>query len=140
MDRDKAVDLENLNPQNRGVFTYQHFIGDFRFLARASFDDEWIEGDFSGDSPANPVNYTVDCTIGNDNCYDSEWIIDLEAAYTFADNYSVIVGVQNVADEFGPVDNDNLDGTIGSGNTYETQTPFGQDGGFWYVRFRADFE
>lgn len=140
VDRDKAVDLENLNPKNRGVFTYQHYVGDFRFLARASYYDEWILGDFSGDAPANPVNYTIDCTIGNDKCYGSEVIFDLEAAYSFTDNWSAIVGVQNVGDNFGPVDQDNLDGTIGSGNTYDTQNHFGQDGGFWYLRIRADFD
>ena len=63
----------------------------------------------------------------------------MEAAYTFNDRFSVIVGAQNLFDEFGPVDQDNLDGTIGSGNTFETGTPFGFDGGFWYLRLRADF-
>ena len=140
VDRDKAVDLENLNPQNRGVFTYQHFVGDFRFLARASFYDDWVEGDFSDDDPANPINYTIDCTIGNDNCYDGDVIFDLEAAYAFTDNFSVIVGAQNIADEFGPGDNDHLDGTVGSGNTLDNTIPWDSNGGFWYLRLRADFE
>ena len=35
---------------------------------------------------------------------------------------------------------DNLDGTIGIGNTYATESPWGFDGGFWYLRLRADFE
>jgi len=137
--RDRVVDLENFNPENRGIFTYQHFIGDFRFLARASFYDSWIEGDFSSDNPANPTQFTIDCTIGNDKCHGSEWLFDVEAAYTFNDRFSVIVGAQNLFDELGPVDQDNLDGTIGSGNTFEQSTPFGQDGGFWYLRLRADF-
>ncbi len=33
--RNRVVDLENFNPQHRGVFTYNHFINDFRFLVRA---------------------------------------------------------------------------------------------------------
>ena len=138
--RDRVVDLENFNPENRGIFTYQHFIGDFRFLARASFYDSWIEGDFSSDNPADPTQFTIDCTIGNDKCHGSEWLFDVEAAYTYNDRFSVIVGAQNLFDEFGPVDQDNLDGTIGSGNTFATGTPFGQDGGFWYLRLRADFD
>lgn len=137
--RDRVVDLENFNPQHRGIFTYQHFIGDFRFLARASYYDDWITGDDSSDTPADPTQFTIDCTIGADKCYDSEWLFDVEAAYTFNDQWSFIVGAQNVFDENGPIDQDNLDGTIGSGNTFEQGTPFGQDGGFWYVRLRADF-
>jgi hypothetical protein len=45
-----------------------------------------------------------------------------------------------VFDENGPIDQNNLDGTIGSGNTYDTESPFGFDGGFWYARVRVDFE
>lgn len=137
--RNRVLELEHFNPKNRGIFTYQHYVGDFRFLARASFYDEWINADFSGDNPADPRDYTVNCAINADKCNDSEWIFDVEAAYSFNDNYSIIVGAQNLFDEFGPVDNANLDGTIGSGNKFDQSTPFGQDGGFWYVRFRANF-
>jgi len=34
VNRNRVVGLENQNPQNRGVFTYNHFLNDFRFLAR----------------------------------------------------------------------------------------------------------
>lgn len=140
VDRNRVVDLENFNPQHRGIFTYQHYIGAFRLLARASYYGDWIEGDFSADNPVDPTNFTIDCTIGADQCYDAQWLLDLEGAYTFNDTWSVVAGVQNIADEFGPIDDNNLDGTIGSGNTYDTSTPFGQDGGFWYFRVRADFD
>jgi len=140
VDRNRVVDLENFNPKHRGIFTYQHYFGSLRLLARASYYDSWIEGDFSADDPVDPTDFTIDCTIGADQCYDGEWIIDLEAAYTFNDKWSVIAGIQNIADSFGPVDDNNLDGTIGDGNTYDTSTPWGQDGGFWYFRLRADFE
>jgi iron complex outermembrane receptor protein len=138
--RDRVLELEHFNPRNRGIFTYQHYMGNLRLLGRASFYDSWINADGGDDDdPADPTNYTISCAINQDKCSDSEWIFDIEAAYTFAEKYSIIVGAQNVTDEFGPVDIHNLDGTIGSGNTYEQSTPFGQDGGFWYVRFRAEF-
>jgi outer membrane receptor protein involved in Fe transport len=108
-------------------------------FGRASFYGSWIDADFADDDPADPTQYTLNCANDADQCFDFEWIFDVEAAYTFADKYSVIVGAQNVFDEFGPVDKNNLDGTIGSGNTYSQSTPFGQDGGFWYLRFRAEF-
>ena len=145
VDRNKVVSLENQNPHNRGVFTYNHFIGDFRFLARARYYDDWVSSSFSTD-PTDPGpngnNYTLDCVVQNfnDKCYSGETIFDLEAAYTFADKYSLIVGMQNVLDENGPVDQDNLDNTIGSGNTFDGSNPWGYEGGFWYVRFRAEFE
>ena len=140
VDRNRVVDLENFNPKHRGIFTYNHFIGGFRFLARASYYDSWIVGDYSDDSPANPVNYTLDCTIPNDKCYDADWIFDLEAAYSFNDTWTAVVGAMNVADNNGPIDQDHADGTIGSGNTFEQSTHFGQDGGMWYFRVRADFQ
>jgi iron complex outermembrane receptor protein len=145
VDRNKVVNLENYNSRNRGVFTYNHFIGNFRFLARARYYDDWIEGDWSDDPTdrgPNGNNVTIDCGAGlyRDNCYSGTTLFDLEAAYTFADKYSFIVGAQNVGDDNGPVDIDNLDGTVGSGNTYTDSTPWGYEGGFYYVRFRAEFE
>lgn len=145
VDRNRVVDLENFNPHHRGIFTYNHFLENWRLMARASYYDEWIVASFSGDpTPRGPngTNYTLDCVVQNfnDKCYDSQWLLDLEVAYQFNDTWTAMVGAQNVFDEFGPIDQNNLDGTIGSGNTYDTESPYGFDGGFWYVRFRADFD
>lgn len=152
--RDRVVELENYNPRNRGIFTYNHFLNDFRFLVRASYYDSWIDADFSGDATprgADGTGYTVDCearpntgpsggVVIRDGCYPDHWIFDIEAAYSFTDNWTAIIGAQNIFDEFGPLDKNNLDNTIGSGNTYATSVPFGFEGGFWYFRVRADFE
>ncbi len=143
VERNKVVDLENYNPQNRGVFTYNHFFEDFRFMVRARYYDDWISADFSSDTtPPGPAGtaYTLSCAVNQDACYSGETIFDVEAAYTFNDRYSIIVGAQNVLDQEAPIDNDNLDGTIGSGNTYTGTSPWGTEGGFWYVRFRAEFD
>lgn len=142
--RNRVVELENFNPQNRGVFTYNHFIGDWRFLARASYYDDWIDGDWSGDPTARGplgLGFTVDCTPGmfRDNCYSGETIFDVEAAVTIADNYQIIIGANNVFDEDAPIDINNLDGTIGSGNTFAGSSPWGIEGAFYYARFRVDF-
>ena len=56
------------------------------------------------------------------------------------ERYSIMVGMQNILDEQGPIDIDNTDGTIGSGNKYTDSTPWGFEGGFYYVRFRAEFD
>ena len=154
--RNRIAELENYNPETRGIFTYNHFINDWRFLVRASWYGDWVDGDYSGDpnfvSPSDPgwsrdnPQYQIDCELFNDMCYDGEWLFDIEAAYTFNEKYTIVGGVQNVGDNFGPVHQNNLNTngagqpTIGSGNTYTTSSPFGFDGGFWYVRFRAEFE
>jgi iron complex outermembrane receptor protein len=153
VDRNKVVDLENMNPETRAVFTYNHFVGDWRFLARASYYDDWVNsqwGDFdpdddSGDPTprgANGAGYTLSCAGPdfNDHCYSGETIFDFEAAYTFAEQFTVAVGVNNAFDEFGADDLSNADGTIGSGNLYTDTTPWGIEGGFWYLRLRADFD
>ncbi|MCH8072665.1 MAG: TonB-dependent receptor [Proteobacteria bacterium] len=148
VDRNKVVDLELFNPDHRGIFTYNHFVNDFRFLVRASWYGDWTSSDYSSDpTPRGPSgsDYTLNCSdpaagIFRDQCYDGELIWDVEGAYTFAERYSIIVGVANLFDESGPLEIDNLDGTVGSGRTFEDSIPFGYDGGFWYVRFRAEFE
>ena len=141
--RNRVVDLENFNPENRGVFTYNHFLNDWRFLARLRTYDDWIEGNYSGDPTgrgANGTNYGLLCAAYNrDKCYDGENVVDVEVAYTFNDNYTLIVGANNVFDEEGAIDVNNLDGTIGAGNTYDGSTPWGIEGAFYYARFRVDF-
>jgi iron complex outermembrane receptor protein len=152
--RDRVVELENFNPENRGIFTYNHFLGDWRFLARASYYDEWV------DAVGNPdptdrgddgTGYRISCEsranpgvsgglLFDDHCYPDQWIFDLEVAYNVTDNWTAIIGAQNLFDESSPVDKSNLDNTVGSGNTYATGSPFGFEGGFWYFRVRADFE
>jgi iron complex outermembrane receptor protein len=146
--RERVAELENFNPENRGIFTINHTIGDFRFMTRFSYYDEWTNAEDTDSDPStiNPdgsidnTNYNIVCGINLDKCYDDEWIVDVEASYTMNDRYTFTVGAQNVLDESGPEDLDNKDGTIGSGNKYDTGSPFGFDGGFWYLRLRADFE
>jgi iron complex outermembrane receptor protein len=146
--RDKVVDLENQNPEIRGVFTYTHDVNNWRFLARASYFDSWVNSQDWGDAtPRGPdgTNYNINCAIGNDDCFSSQWIMDIEGSYTFADRYTIAIGADNVFDEPGRNDPANLNpdgslGTIGSGNKYSDTTPWGIDGGFWYARFTANFD
>ena len=142
VDRNRVVNLENFNPENRGVFTYNHFIGDFRLLARAAFYDDWVASSFSGDTTArgsNGTNYTLDCQTNRDGCYDGEWIFDFEAAYTWNENYTFILGAQNAFDQDAPNDIDNNDGTISQGNRFAGSTPWGFEGQFLYGRVNINF-
>jgi iron complex outermembrane receptor protein len=142
--RNRVLELENYNPENRGVFTYNHFYNDFRFLARASYYDDWTVGDWSGDPTVRGpkgTNYALDCGAGlfRDNCYNGETIFDVEAAYTWNDHYTFVLGANNVFDQEAPKDIDNSDGTFDSGNTYTGSSPWGVEGAFYYARVRVDF-
>lgn len=140
--RNRLVDLENFNPENRVVLTANHMIGNWRFLFRANMYDDWVSSDYSGDPTYvdGGTNYRIDCT--QDDCYDGEWVFDLEAAYTFDDRYTIVVGGQNVFDQKGA---DDVNNTAPSGFSNDSgqivaqSTPWGINGGFWYVRLRADF-
>ena len=142
VNRNKVVNLENYNPKNRGVFTYTHNIGNFRFLVRASYYDDWVVGDWSGDPTdrgSKGTNYDLDCTQFRDECYGGETIVDVELGYTWADNYTLIVGANNALDQSGPREINNLNNGVGSGNAYDSSSPWGIEGGFYYARLRADF-
>jgi iron complex outermembrane receptor protein len=145
--RDKVVDLENQNPEHRGVFAYNHYFDNFRFLVRASFYDDWVNSQSNlGDDPTprgpDGTGYTINCAAPgfNDHCYDGSWIFDIEAAHTFAERFTIAAGADNVFDEEGAPDLFNAGGIIDSGNLYADTTPWGIDGGFWYVRLTADFD
>ena len=142
VNRNRVVGLENQNPQNRGVFTYNHFLNDFRFLARLRTYDDWIDSGWSGDTTArgaNGLGYTINCGFNTDNCYSGESVVDLEAAYTWNSNYTFVVGANNAFDQDAAINQNNLDGTIGDGSLYAGSTPWGTEGAFYYARVRVDF-
>ena len=69
--------------------------------------------------------------------YGSEIIVDIEATLTFAENYRITVGAENVFDTEPDLEQD---GTLQFlGVVTSLTSPFGQNGGFWYVRLAADF-
>ena len=142
VNRNRVVGLENQNPQNRGVFTYNHFINDFRFLARLRTYDDWINSGWSGDTTprgADGLGYTINCGFNTDNCFSGKSVVDLEGAYTWNDNYTFVVGANNAFDQDAAINQNNLDGTIGSGGLYAGSTPWGTEGAFYYARVRVDF-
>jgi len=139
--RDRIVDLEAFNPRNRINLTANHTVGDLRFLVRASYYDEFVVADtVAGSSSPNCVAFSATARnpAGTDECYDDEWIVDVEAAYTFNDAYTVVIGAQNVFDTDAGKEFDSGVGSS-SGQQFTSGSPFGSDGGFWYARFLVDF-
>ena len=114
--------LEEGLPNLRGNISVNHeFAGGTRVLARIS---HW-GGYYDGEQPY--YEGSSDNTID----YPSRNLIDLEAARTFADNWTLTVGAQNVLNTF---PQEYPGAAAGVGNTYGQFTPFGFNGGFYYTR------
>ncbi|MCZ6501261.1 MAG: TonB-dependent receptor, partial [Gammaproteobacteria bacterium] len=110
---------EDSLPETRWYLTGVHNVGNWRLLARLSYYDDWTD---PNNDPAQ------DITFGE------EYVLDVEAAYTFNDRYTIIVGAQNVLDEFP----DKEPRVLSLGYTYPEASPMGFNGGFYYTRIRVD--
>ena len=114
--------LEEGLPNVRGnISVNRSFANGMRFLARVS---HW-GGYFDGETPfyEGSSSNTID--------YPSRQLIDLEAAHTFMDNWTVTVGGQNALNTFPEA----YPGAAGGvGNQYGQFTPFGFNGAFYYGR------
>ncbi|MDG1441770.1 MAG: TonB-dependent receptor [Pseudomonadales bacterium] len=124
----RVFDLENHVPQNRTTFTASYSDGGmFSGLVRLNNYDDWAStgGLFSpGDA-------------SDRSTYSGELLVDLEATVTISDNYHLTVGAENV---FDVEPDDEQNGTLNFlGVTQSLTSPFGFNGGFWYVRLAADF-
>ncbi|MEE8464491.1 MAG: TonB-dependent receptor [Gammaproteobacteria bacterium] len=117
LDDTRIKELQEGLPGIRANLTANHQATDrFRVLARLSYYDEW----FDSEDVAS---------------YGDEWLVDLEAAYSFNDNLTFTIGAQNIFDVF---PGENTGARTGVGNRYSQYTPFGFNGGFWYARVRYE--
>jgi iron complex outermembrane receptor protein len=74
--------------------------------------------------------------------FGAEVSLDLEAGVTFAENYRLAVGVENLFNNYPDVETRNAYPSTGgqaNGSLYPGSSPLGQAGGFWYVRATAKF-
>ncbi len=117
LDQTRIRELQEGLPDTRYNLTANHTVGDWRFLARVSHYGEWFDSE-------------------DGNIYDGEFLVDAEAAYQINDQMGVVIGAQNIFDQF-PEENPGARG--GVGNRYSQFSPFGFNGGFWYARFNYDF-
>jgi iron complex outermembrane receptor protein len=124
----RVFDLEHQVPESRTTLTLDYqtdglFGGYVRFNNYGSW--QTTEGLFSGGTADGAASYG------------SEILVDIEARFTFRDMLTVAVGAENVFDtdpgaEQGPVAN-------AIGIRKALTSPFGFNGGFWYVRAVAEF-
>jgi iron complex outermembrane receptor protein len=131
-----VVNLEN-QPQYRGILTLQHEWKKLRALGRLSYYDGYVSADTEAGPPAPLCTDLRPNPDGTDECYSDNWVLDVELAYTFADHYTVVLGAENLLDTYPQTSYDYPDFSFGQ--IYNPAAPFGYNGGFWYIRLRADF-
>ena len=112
VDATRVREYETGLPETRYNVAANHNVGNWRFLARVSYYDDWFDSE-----------------DGND--YDGKSLVDLEAGYRFSESLSVVLGAQNAFDE---VPDENPGAAAGVGNRYSQFSPFGFNGAFWYLR------
>ena len=120
IDPERAFDLENQLPNHRSVFTV-----DWRspwgvdVLVRANRFGEW-----------------QDATFGEIADFSSEGLIDLVVTWEFMDGFRLTAGANNIFDNFPDPE---TNGTLRFlGATRPLSSPFGFNGGEWFVRLSAD--
>ena len=110
---DSRINLfENAFPETRWNFTVRQNAGRFRILARLNY---W--GDFF--DREDGLNYP------------GEYLVDLEATYRLSESFSISGGGQNIFNNYPET---NPAAFRGSGNLYPQSTPFGFNGGYYYMR------
>ncbi len=103
-------------PETRYNIAANHNMGDWRFLARLSYYDDWFDSE-------------------DGNTYSGKSLVDLEAAYTWNENTTVVLGLMNAFDE---TPDENPGAADGVGNRYSQFSPFGFNGSYWYLRVKYD--
>ncbi|HEX5786830.1 MAG TPA: TonB-dependent receptor [Woeseiaceae bacterium] len=112
----RILQIESGLPETRWNVSANHFWNNWRFLGRVSFYDDWYDSE-------------------DTMFYDGDYILDLEAAYSWTDSITVIVGAMNALDT---TPDENPNAAAGVGNQYSQYTPWGFNGGFWYLRLKYE--
>lgn len=103
--------LEEGLPGTRWILTGKHALGRLSLLGRLSYYAGWFDS-------------------RDDVSYPGAHLVDLEAAWSISDALTLTAGGQNALNRY-PAENP---GATFSGNRYGPGTPFGSNGGFYYLR------
>ncbi len=119
---EEQFDLLNGDPNWRGVFTAIHNIGGFTGLARVSYYGSYSNSDGS------PITVVQD--------FGSEFLLDLEASYTFLDHYKIAIGARNILDNY---PDPGMIGETCCGRIYRSDSIVDWQGGYYYGRVEVSF-
>lgn len=117
IDATRIRELEEGLPETRWNLSSNTTMGDWRFIGRVSYYDDWFDSE-------------------DGQVYSGELIVDAEVAYSFTEKATVILGAQNLLDQY---PEENPGAADGVGNLYSQFSPFGFEGGMYYLRTRYEF-
>ncbi|HJW47541.1 MAG TPA: TonB-dependent receptor [Lysobacter sp.] len=122
LDAERVADLENQLPNNRTVLTFDYRTPwNFDVTARANRYDGW-----------------EDVTFGETASFDSTWLFDLAVTFNlFDDLMDVTVGGNNIFDEYPDKQPNSVLNFLGA--QYPLSSPYGFNGGEWYVKVGFQF-
>ena len=118
-----VTQLKSGLPGNRISVTVNHLIGDWRLLGRFR-----RYGEFTS-YPADVGPWRRD--------HEPRWFLDAEVAYSFSDALTVVAGAQNLLDEYPQKSTEGAQDGVGM--LYPENSPYGFNGGFYYLRAIWDF-
>lgn len=108
--------LEDLLPNIKGNVAWSHTQDKWRTTLRANYYGDWT---------STAVGADIDAAI----------LVDAQIAYQMTDNLELVAGVENLFDEY--PDGNPSPGSYGM--SYPEDSPFGFNGGTWYVQGRYAF-
>ncbi|MEO1594367.1 MAG: TonB-dependent receptor [Pseudomonadota bacterium] len=117
LDATRIRELETGLPESRWALSGTTNYGNFRFLVRGSFYDGWFDSEDNQD-------------------YGNAILFDAEVGYSIADHSTIVLGAQNIFDTYPEA---NPGAAAGVGNLYSQFSPFGFNGGFYYLRYKYMF-
>jgi iron complex outermembrane receptor protein len=109
--------IEDLLPNTKGNLSWYHTQGDFRTMVRANYYGGW-------DDTGNGVNGIS-----------AEVLVDVEVNYQLNDNTVIALGVENLFDTY--PDKNPSAGSLGQ--LYSEASPFGFNGGAYYLQARFTY-
>ncbi len=121
-------DLENQVPEHRTTLTFDYDTGGM-FSGYVRFNRYGSWGDSGGQIAAPDASEAVE--------YGSEILVDVEASFQINEMFRVTVGGDNVFDTEPDDDGHFVAELLGVDKALTS--PFGVNGGFWYIRLAADF-
>jgi iron complex outermembrane receptor protein len=118
IDASRARELEEGLPETRWNLMANHTMGDWRFMARYSYFDDWYDSE-------------------DGLTYDGYALLDAEVAYTVGGSgVTVVLGADNLLNE---TPDENPNAAAGVGNQYSQFAPGGFNGRLAYLRVMYDF-
>ena len=122
LDAERVADLENQLPNNRTVLTFDwRSPWSFDLTARANRYDGW-----------------EDVTFGETASFDAKWLFDLAVTFNlFEDRAHITVGGNNIFDEYPDKQPNSVLNFLGA--QYPLSSPYGFNGGEWYVKVGFEF-